>query len=259
MPAANEAIQQEAGPAALAVCRTGPAADGADAAARLEAFAREVEQAQGETKSASETADAVVLNVRMVDAMMGQIHQGTQAVSSCTDESTAAADAVRAAVESTAAQIEQLAGLGKEIGSFVGVISRIADQTRFLSLNARLEAARAGEHGRGFAVVADAVKGLSSDTVTAVDEVVRRIEGINEATAAVARSMRETQERLIRIHGLVERIAAAVAEQRGIAEGVRTYVNEAADSVEGIGKNISRANQELTAAMARARGLEAEP
>ena len=252
MPASNEAQQQLTGPAVLELGRVD--AESADAPARLDAFAREVEQAQAATETASETADAVVLNVRMVDAMMGQIHQGTQAVSSCTDESTAAADAVRLAVESTAAQIEHLAGLGKEIGSFVDVISKIADQTRFLSLNARLEAARAGEHGRGFAVVADAVKGLSGETVSAVDEVVRRIEGINGATAEVARSMRETRGALVHIHTLVERIAAAVAEQRGLAEGVRTYVNEAAESVEGIGKTISRASQELTAAMTRARG-----
>jgi methyl-accepting chemotaxis protein len=108
--------------------------------------------------------------------------QGTvQKISELSKDISASAQAVNQVEESV-----------ESIGSVVGTIQGISEQTNLLALNAAIEAARAGEAGRGFAVVADEVRNLAQRTQGATVEIQDMITQLQSSASSAVELMEKS-------------------------------------------------------------------
>jgi methyl-accepting chemotaxis protein len=211
--------------------------------ADVRAIVGEVEEVT--SRSAQDAADTA----RVAEETLRVASAGAQAVQGADD----AMASVRAASTEAAAVIAALEAKSTEIGSIVGTIGSIAEQTNLLALNAAIEAARAGEQGKGFAVVADEVRKLaeeSSGAASSIGTLIAEIQAeTSQAVAVVEEGARRTEDGAAvvadariafeQIGGSVEdvtarvgQIAAAVQQIAAWATAVNVRVGEVASVAE---------------------------
>jgi methyl-accepting chemotaxis protein len=160
-------------------------------------------------------------------------------------ESIVAMKRIGETVKQSAESIGKLAESAKEIGTIIGVIDDIADQTNLLALNAAIEAARAGEQGRGFAVVADEVRKLAERTGKATGEITSMIKGIQKDTGDAVSSMEAGTQVVDEGRGLVDKAGESLTGIVSMAQRVTDMVRQIAtaseqqsEASEEISKNI---------------------
>jgi len=98
------------------------------------------------------------------------------------------------ASSSITAKLAVLSDKTTNINSVVTTITKVADQTNLLSLNAAIEAEKAGEYGLGFAVVAVEIRRLADQTAVATYDIEKMVEEMQSAVAAGVMGMDKFSE-----------------------------------------------------------------
>lgn len=194
------------------------------------------EQAESATVMAREAAD----HARRTAELASELVQLGIAVGMHLQQQGLRTDQAHHVASEGADAMNVIASGAGDIEAIVGLIGRIATESRLLSLNARIEAARSGEDGKGFGVVANAMSALSTQTFEAtrsVDDRTRSLLTRLDHALELFGTSREQAEEARR--GLGEMLPVA-ERQSDAAERVRMLADETLDKVEQSATSIGR-------------------
>jgi methyl-accepting chemotaxis protein len=204
---------------------------------QISTTARELSQTMNDVSQAAEgAADMALTGNRALDDMQSRFRQ---------------------MVEASSAVVSKLAILSEKatsINSVVTVITRVADQTNLLSLNAAIEAEKAGDYGRGFGVVATEIRRLADQTAVATLDIETMVKGIQSAVSAGVMEMdkfredvRQSEDSVSQVVQLLLQITDRVASMRDrydqVNVGMRSQAQGAVHISESIG-HLSESAQE---------------
>jgi methyl-accepting chemotaxis protein WspA len=177
-------------------------------------------------------------------------------------------------VEATASVSAKLGAIREKadnINLVVTTITKVADQTNLLSINAAIEAEKAGEYGRGFLVVAREIRRLADQTAVATLDIDNMVRHMQDAVSAGVMQMDKFSEevragvaRIADINGQIGEIIREVDALSGrfqlVGEGVRNQavgaqqINEAMAHVAEGSQQTRASLEEFNRAAAHLRG-----
>jgi methyl-accepting chemotaxis protein WspA len=103
------------------------------------------------------------------------------------DNTTKMATEMKQLVDSTqnvSTKLGMIREKADSINAVVATITKVADQTNLLSINAAIEAEKAGEYGRGFLVVAREIRRLADQTAVATLDIETMVRQMQDAVSA---------------------------------------------------------------------------
>jgi len=177
------------------------------------------------SKELARTMDAVAAGAEQTAALAGSGQTGLVQME----------ETMRRVIDATASINAKLAVLTEKadnISQVVTTITKVADQTNLLSLNAAIEAEKAGEYGRGFSVVATEIRRLADQTAVAtldIEQMVREIQsavsagvmGMDKFSEEVRRGTHDVQQVGSQLSQVIEHVQGMVPRFEAVNEGVQ--------------------------------------
>jgi methyl-accepting chemotaxis protein WspA len=166
-------------------------------------------------------------------------------------------DTMRSVMEAAGSVNAKLAILNEKavnINQVVATITKVADQTNLLSLNAAIEAEKAGEYGRGFAVVATEIRRLADQTAVATYDIGQTVKEIQSAVSAgvmgmdkfseeVRRGMRDVQQVGGQLSEIIHEVQTLAPRFQLVNEGMQTQATSAEQITQALSQLSEAAQQ----------------
>lgn len=175
----------------------------------IAATTAEIGATSREISATSKELDKTMTEVRQVAVHTTDLaNQGQTAIARMETNMRQIMDASRSINSKLAVLNEKTAN----INTVVTTITKVADQTNLLSLNAAIEAEKAGEYGLGFAVVALEIRRLADQTAVATYDIEKMVKEMHTAVAAGVMSMDKFSEEVRRGVEEIRQVSTQLAQ-----------------------------------------------
>jgi methyl-accepting chemotaxis protein WspA len=226
----------------------------------IAATAKEHQATSAETASATSEIGATSKEIATTSKMLLKTINDVTEVAEQTASLAGTGQDGLARMEATMRQLTEAGGAvnaklsvlnekASNINQVVTAITKVADQTNLLSLNAAIEAEKAGEHGRGFAVVATEIRRLADQTAIASYDIEQLVKEMQSAVSAGVMGMDKFSEEVHRGVKEVEQVSEQLAQIIGQVQTLTPQfetVNEGMQSQSTGAQQISEALGQLT-------------
>jgi methyl-accepting chemotaxis protein len=237
-------------------------------------IAASVQQIVAGTQSQAQQVEETTKAIGQINKNVDQVASGAQASAATSIQATQVAENGNVLMQNTlekinkifdtvlnsAKVVQNLGDRSEQIGGIVEVITKIADQTNLLALNAAIEAARAGEAGRGFAVVADEVRKLAEGSAKAAEQIGDLIKGIQKETGDAVISMERGSSEVTEGRQVAEKASKALEEiiqtVKMTATSIQLIANSAQEMVAGTQQVVMSIDEVAASAEQAASGAE---
>ncbi len=180
---------------------------------------------------------------------------------------TTAMQSLDEGTHSIAGRLSTISEKASSINAIVTTITKVADQTNLLSVNAAIEAEKAGEHGVGFLVVAREIRRLADQTASAtldIEQTVRHMQGAVSAgvmemdrfSEQVRRGVTETARIGGQLGEIIQQVESGTTDFRQVSEGMKAQTEGAKQISDAMGQLTTGAREAVTAAKETCRAAE---
>ncbi len=153
--------------------------------------------------------------------LSSELANGFIQISSTIEELAASAQSITGNQSVLVNEIQTVGEDIKSISSVLKSLTKIADQTRILGINASIEAARLGHEGKAFAVVAEEIRRLADTTKTTVISIDSLKESIEKSLTSTTETANITLGTTSQQSAAMEELSATVQNSTGLAEQLR--------------------------------------
>jgi len=227
-------------------------------ATEIAATSRQQEQAVYDYSASTNQAAAAVNQIsatsnELLKTMteVNQVANQTAQVASTGQQSLAGMDqTMRQLAESTGSISSKLSVISERaanINVVVTTITKVADQTNLLSINAAIEAEKAGEYGLGFLVVAREIRRLADMTAVATLDIERMVKEMQYSVSAGVMEMDKFSEQVRKVVGEVAQIGGQLGHIITGAQGLHQRFGQVTEGM----RVQSQGAQQIREAMSR--------
>ncbi|MBS0198034.1 MAG: methyl-accepting chemotaxis protein [Planctomycetes bacterium] len=158
------------------------------------------------------------------------------------------------ATASIADKLNAINERSQKITTVITTITKVADQTNILSINAAIEAEKAGEYGSGFLVIAREIRRLADQTASATLDIEQMVQQMHGAVSSgvmemdrfsdqVRRGVREVASAGAQLNEIIDRVNLSTTSFRQVNESMQSQSEGAQQISDSMASLVANANQ----------------